>query len=115
MSRSVVSATILLGCLGCAACVEEPVGAVVPPPAPVVAPVVYAAPPPPPPVRREPPPPPPPAPRLVWQPGVWEWTGAAYVWRPGHYVAVQPRHWRWIPGHWARSRGQPVWIASHWG
>lgn len=58
---------------------------------------------------------PPPAPRVVWVGGFWNWTGARYVWVPGHdgYPPAPATHWvpahdvagpyGWysVPGHWA--------------
>ena len=70
----------------------------------------------PPPLRVEPVPPPP-SPAHEWVPGHWQWNGAQWVWRPGHYlrrptpvsywvpaewVATPRGRWRYVPGHWAR-------------
>lgn len=56
----------------------------------------------------------PPAPRgaVVWQPGHYQWDGAAYVWVPGRYVAR--RAGRWERGHWQRAGGRWVWVPAQW-
>ena len=70
----------------------------------------------PPPLRAETVPPPP-SPAHEWVPGHWQWNGAQWVWRRGHYVrrptpvsywipaawvATPKGRWRYVPGHWAR-------------
>ena len=70
-----------------------------------------AAPPPPIPLAQVETVPPPPSARVVWQPGGWQWSGAAYVWRPGRYVERLAAYHRWVPGHW---NGAGAWIPGHW-
>ena len=90
MRHLVVSATILALLSGCV---------VAPPPRPAI------------PVARVEPVPPPPSERVVWQPGEWHWNGAAYAWRPGHYVERLVAYHRYEAGHWDRF-GE--WIPGHW-
>lgn len=70
----------------------------------------------PPPMRVEAVPPPPGA-AFAWVRGHWQWNGAQWVWRPGHYarrptpaaywveggwIQMPNGHWRWRQGHWHR-------------
>jgi hypothetical protein len=56
--------------------------------------------------------PPAPARAVVWQPGHYQWNGAAYVWVPGRYIARTGG--RWVRGHWQRAGGGWVWVRAHW-
>ena len=67
--------------------------------------------PPPPPLRAEVVPPP--RPRMVWEPGTWQWDGRAYVWAPGHYVE-RAAGGHWEHGHWAYRGGAWVWVPGGW-
>jgi len=51
---------------------------------------------------------------LMWQPGYWEWTGSAYVWRPGQYVPAEGHGNLWMPGYWHQGPSGWVWEAPHW-
>ena len=70
-------------------------------------------------VRVAPPParqeiiPPRPAPKAVWIPGHWKWTGSGYKWVPGHWV-LKPAGKAWVPGHWKKTGHGWVWIPGHW-
>lgn len=70
------------------------------------------------------PPPPPPA-RVeyhygrhsrfdVWVPGYWAWTGTQYVWVAGHWS--RPPHGRhiWVEPRWEHRGGNYVFIEGHW-
>ena len=60
-------------------------------------------------------PPPPVSPnRLIWQPGHWDWTGNAFVWVPGQYVAREGHSDLWMPGYWEKTSSGWVWRAAHW-
>ncbi|MBV8399407.1 MAG: YXWGXW repeat-containing protein [Acetobacteraceae bacterium] len=78
-------------------------------------------------VRQPMPPPPPPATTevvpnppvsatpLIWQPGHWDWNGAAYVWVPGQFVPREGHGPMWMPGHWAQTpTGGWAWQPPHW-
>ena len=76
------------------------------------------------------PPPPPPAPPppqaetipnppvtdvpLVWQPGHWNWTGAAYAWQPGVFVPRDGHSNMFMPGFWQQTPGGWSWVPAHW-
>jgi len=73
----------------------------------------------PPPYAPVPPPqveivPAPPGPRMLWEPGHWQWNGAAYVWIRGRYIAAARRYHHWVEGFWARRGPRWVWAPAHW-
>src|SRR5690349_15964091 len=51
---------------------------------------------------------------LIWRPGYWEWTGAAYAWVPGAYVPRAGHSDLWVPGYWTRSGSAWIWQPAHW-
>ena len=89
----------LLGLLVVAPCFAQPVDA-----GPV------------PPRRREAVRPAPDGNRYVWQRGSWDWNEAtrSYAWHPGRHVVRRPFVTRFVPGRWARSSGDWVWIKARW-
>ncbi|WP_428487254.1 hypothetical protein [Rhodopila sp.] len=77
--------------------------------------------PPPPGYTRIPPPraevvPPPPNPRLVWEPGHWQWNSVRYVWFGGRYVDRRPQYGRYASGRWVWGprQGRWIWRPAHW-
>jgi hypothetical protein len=74
--------------------------------------------PPPPPHSELVPPPPTGSQPMVWQPGHWQYTGAAgnpWFWADGKYVAVPPGSTTWVPGSWQQqSGGSWLWVQGHW-
>jgi hypothetical protein len=52
--------------------------------------------------------------QVVWDPGHWRWSGAGYVWLPGHYVRRPTQYAEWIPGRWVDRPGGWVWAEGHW-
>ena len=65
-------------------------------------------------LRQERIPPPPHGPRMVWEPGHWQWTGNSYSWIGGHYVRPGRSNAQWVHGHWANQGGRQVWVPAHW-
>jgi hypothetical protein len=71
-------------------------------------------------IRMGPPPPvaerpgPPPERGLVWIPGYHQWSGAHYVWMPGHYMHPPHPGAHWIAHHWVHRHGEWVLIEGHW-
>jgi hypothetical protein len=55
-----------------------------------------------------------PYPNYVWQPGYQQWTGAAYAWVPGRWVARPHRHARWVAGRWHHSHSGYYWEEGRW-
>ena len=51
---------------------------------------------------------------LTWQPGHWDWSGAAYVWREGAWVNRNGQGTQWLPGFWSNASGAWTWIPAHW-
>lgn len=69
----------------------------------------------PPPVQAEAIPPPPVSEDpLVWQPGHWDWTGTAYVWTGGRWIARAGHGTTWQDGYWANANGAWTWVPAHW-
>ena len=62
------------------------------PPVPVPAPMAETMPKPP--VSAEP---------LIWQPGHWDWTGAAMSGYRAPYVSAEGHSIRWMPGFWEQT------------
>lgn len=60
------------------------------------------------------PPPPLSADAQIWQPGHWDWTGAAYAWTPGRWVARAGHGAQWQPGYWTVANGAWTWVPPHW-
>jgi hypothetical protein len=58
--------------------------------------------------------PPAPGPTVYWQPGHWGWTGAQWVWLPGHYEQRPNQTAVWEPGHWQQSSNGYVWADGRW-
>lgn len=84
---------------------------------PQIAPTVIVAPtlPPAAPVETVPPPPPYGSQSVLWRPGHWNWTGTAWAWTPGVYVARPQPGAVWVPGHWvAQANGEYAWVSGHW-
>src|SRR5262245_11215250 len=50
----------------------------------------------------------------VWRPGYYRWTGSAYAWVGGRYVAPPRPHAVWVPGHWALAPRGWFWIGGTW-
>ncbi|MGA8197963.1 MAG: hypothetical protein WB902_31895 [Acetobacteraceae bacterium] len=69
---------------------------------------------PPPPMTETIPNPPVTATPLIWQPGHWDWTGSAYVWSAGEYVARAGHGDLWMPGFWEKTPSAWVWHPAHW-
>lgn len=95
--RAAIPALALLSAVGLTACATPIPGPPQPPPT-LVETVPL------PPVSETP---------LIWQPGHYDWSGAAYVWQPGRYV---PRngHSLWQPGAWTGANGSYTWVPAHW-
>jgi hypothetical protein len=74
------------------------------------------APGPPPPMQAEMVPPPSPGMGpVVWQPGLWRFSGNTWVWQPGQYTPPPPGQSTWVPGRWAQQpTGGWVWVEGHW-
>lgn len=51
---------------------------------------------------------------LIWQPGHFDWTGAAYVWTPGQWVERAGHGTLWQDGYWRDRPVGPEWIRGHW-
>ena len=73
-------------------------------------------------VRYLPPPPasveagpssPEPSPDHMWIPGCWVWREAAYAWRPGYWIGVDP-DWVWEPAHYVWTPGGHVFVGGYW-
>jgi hypothetical protein len=58
--------------------------------------------------------PPPPSPLMVWEPGHWSWSGAQFVWTPGHYAERPSASATWCPGYWQQGPAGWVWIEGSW-
>ncbi len=117
MRRAWTAALGGLALLTLAACVPPPplVGGYPPAPGPYrPAPVVAVPYPAIPPLREEVRPPPPRGPRLVWQPGHWQWNGAEYVWNEGRWLPQRVVTQRWEPGQWVDRGGRWVWVEPGW-
>jgi len=122
--RSSVSACMVLPALvALAACSSPPpppqTTQVIVQPQPEVAMATIAPMPPPPPHSELVPPPPPSGEPMVWQPGHWQYTGAAgnpWYWREGRYVTVPTGASAWVPGVWQQQVGGSgwLWVAGHW-
>ncbi len=66
-----------------------------------------------PPLRAEVIPVHPPGPRMVWEPGHWNFERGEYVWIPGRYIPAHRFH-RFAHGHWVMRGGVQVWEPGHW-
>ncbi len=56
-----------------------------------------------------------PGPRVIWEPGHWQWDGVRYVWVGGRYVERRPHYHRYLPGQWVMGRhNRWVWVPAHW-
>jgi hypothetical protein len=119
------SITLIIPALfGLSACVTEQVPAptqtqvFVQPPAPQAMQVAVAPGPPPPPHAELVPPPTQGSGPVVWQPGHWQFTGAArnpWSWEAGQYVPPPPGETTWIPGRWMQQpTGGWSWTEGHW-
>jgi hypothetical protein len=53
-----------------------------------------------------------PSPEHTWVPGCWVWQGR-YVWRPGHWVVVDP-DWDWVPAHYVWTPRGYVFVDGYW-
>lgn len=51
---------------------------------------------------------------LIWQPGHFDWNGAAYSWVRGQWVPRAGHGTLWQDGYWTVTGGQSVWVAAHW-
>ena len=51
---------------------------------------------------------------LIWQPGHYDWTGAAYVWVPGSWVDRAGHGTLWQDGYWRQTQRESVWVPAHW-
>lgn len=51
---------------------------------------------------------------LIWRPGHWDWTGAAYVWEPGEFVARAGHSDYFQSGRWESTSGGWRWDPAHW-
>ena len=58
--------------------------------------------------------PPPPTAADAWVQGHWAWTGTAWAWVPGRYVAPPVPRASWVPGHWDTHAGGYIWVDGHW-
>ena len=99
--KRVVVPVLLAGTLALAGCVAQ-------------VPAVNPYPPVPPPQAEIIPKPPVSATPLIWQPGHWEWTGSAYAWSAGTWVARAGHGSLWQPGYWALTTGGWTWVPGHW-
>jgi hypothetical protein len=97
MKRRVFAAALFGATMLLAGCVSDN------PPAPIPAPMAESIPRPP--VSARP---------LIWQPGHWDWTGSAYVWIPGQYVAAESHGNHWMTGYWEKAGAGWVWQPAHW-
>lgn len=55
---------------------------------------------------------------VVWQPGHWDYTGAArnpWGWHHGHYARPPHGDTTWVPGWWSQEpNGSWIWLRGHW-
>lgn len=51
---------------------------------------------------------------LIWQPGHWDWNGAAYVWTPGQYIPRDGHGNLYMPGYWSKTTQGWAWQPAHW-
>ena len=51
---------------------------------------------------------------VIWRPGHWDWTGAAYAWAPGEWVERAGHGTLWQDGYWGVAAGTSVWVPAHW-
>ncbi len=51
---------------------------------------------------------------LIWEPGHYDWSGAAYVWQPGRYVPRAGHGALWQDGYWQFVNGGYTWVPAHW-
>jgi hypothetical protein len=59
--------------------------------------------------------PPPPSPAHEWVPGHWQWNGAQWVWRPGHYLRRPTPVSYWVPAAWVPTpSGRYRYVPGHW-
>ena len=68
----------------------------------------------PPPAKRAEIPPAAPSPQALWDCGHWSWSGARYVWTPGHYIERPQADANWIPGYWQQETGGWAWVEGRW-
>jgi hypothetical protein len=50
----------------------------------------------------------------VWSPGYWNWSGTAYVWTDGSWVAVVEPAKTWIAPVWTQEGNKWYFTAGHW-
>lgn len=52
----------------------------------------------------------------LWQPGHWDWNGAAFNWRDGRWIKREGRSNLWMDGSFVRDRtpGPCRWVPAHW-
>lgn len=67
-----------------------------------------------PPPKRAELPPPAPSPQALWQFGHWSWTGAQYLWTPGHYVERPAPTANWISDYWRQEQDGWLWVEGRW-
>jgi hypothetical protein len=51
---------------------------------------------------------------LIWQPGHWDWNGAAYTWTPGQYIPRDGHGNLYMPGYWSKTTQGWAWQPAHW-
>ena len=51
---------------------------------------------------------------LIWQPGHFEWTGAAYRFYAGEWVERAGHGTLWQDGYWRPAAPASVWVPGHW-
>jgi hypothetical protein len=51
----------------------------------------------------------------VWSPGYWNWSGSAYVWTEGTWIAVAEPTKKWIAPTWTQEGNKWYFTAGHWG
>jgi hypothetical protein len=67
-----------------------------------------------PPAKRAEIPPPAPSPQSLWDCGHWSWSGARYVWMPGHYIERPKPDANWLPGYWQQEADGWAWVEGRW-
>lgn len=68
----------------------------------------------PPPAKRAEILPPAPSPQSLWDCGHWSWSGARYVWMPGHYIERPRPDANWLPGYWLQEADGWAWVEGRW-
>lgn len=67
-----------------------------------------------PPSAKNTPPPMPARDGYVWSPGYWSWSGTAYVWAHGSWVAMVEPAKKWVEPRWSQRGSKWYFTPGHW-